>query len=260
MGDARGQAGHHALHRFFIAPDAIDGDRTRFTTAQWHQICRVLRLSRGDLVLVCDGSGMDRVVSIGDPTSSTATVVVTRAGRSEPRCRVHLYQSALRGDSFAWLLQKATEVGVSAVTPVLFSRTQEADYARRMDRYRAIVREAAEQCERSSLPFVGDPLSLEAVLAGMAAGEQHLGLLLDEHEERRPLRSTMGDWWRTNSAASLATVSVVVGPEGGLTRSERAAAVARSLEPVGLGPRILRSETAGLVAATLVLGVSGDLG
>ena len=261
MGDARGQAGHHAFKRFFVAPAAVDGTTARFTAAQLHQLRRVLRLSTGDLVLVCDGSGWEYVVALGSETSSEGVVVEARAGRAEPMCRVHLFQSGLRGDHFSWLLQKATEVGVATFTPVLFSRTQPADYGGRLDRYRAIVQEAAEQCERSSLPTVEVPLPFDRALERVPPDGSELSLLLDEREDRASLRSVLHGWFQVDANRGRGcTVSVFVGPEGGLTQAERSAAVESGITPVGLGRRILRSETAGLVAATLVLAAAGDLG
>ncbi len=259
MGDARGQAGHRAAHRFFVDPGAVEGNRVRFEAGQWRQIRRVLRLSEGDVVVACDGRGREFRVSLGSAASGSGTIVAALPGRAEPRCRVLMYQSALRGDNFAWLLQKATEVGVSAVTPVLFSRTQAADYAARLDRYRTVVREAAEQCERSVLPIVGEPMALDAALRSIAAIEQGRGALLDEREPRISLRVAVEEWRRERASGPQATVSILVGPEGGLARGERSAAVDAGLLPVGLGPRILRSETAGLVAAAIVLAGAGDL-
>jgi 16S rRNA (uracil1498-N3)-methyltransferase len=261
MGDARGQAGHYALKRFFVAPADVDGTTVRFAAAQWHQFRRVLRLSAGDLVLVCDGSGREYVVALGSATSSEGVVVEARAGRAEPMCRVHLFQSALRGDHFTWLLQKATEVGVSAFTPVLFSRAQPADYAGRLDRYRSIVQEAAEQCERSSLPTVEGPLPFDRALERVPEEGRGFALLLDEREDLSSLRSVLHGWFQVDPGrARDCMVSVFVGPEGGLTAAERSAAIAAGISPVGLGRRILRSETAGLVAATLILAAAGDLG
>ena len=107
---------------------------------------------------------------------------------------VHVYQSALRGDGFAWLLQKATEIGVSAVTPVSTRARQPADYASRLGRYRTIVQEAAEQCERSSLPTVGAPTPLRAALLFLPATGSALNVLLDEREAGHSLRRAVEVW------------------------------------------------------------------
>lgn len=260
MGDARSQAGHHALHRFFVAPGAIEGTEARLSVAQWRQIRRVLRLECGDRVVVCDGSGLEYVVAIGGDASTGGRIVERREGRAEPGCRVHLYQSALRGDHFCWLLQKGTEVGVSAFTPVLFTRTQHADYKGRLDRYRAIVQEAAEQCERSSLPSIEDPLVFSSALTRALSAGPGLGVLLDEREGLLSLQSRLLAWQRNDATGRATDVSVFVGPEGGLTEAERSLASESGITPVGLGKRVLRSETAGLVAAVLILAAAGDMG
>ncbi|MDB5077649.1 MAG: ribosomal methyltransferase RsmE [Chloroflexi bacterium] len=165
---------------------------------------------------------------------------------------MRLYQSALRGDRFTWLLQKGTEIGISAFTPVLFERTQHADYSGRLERYRSVVQEAAEQCERCRLPIV-EPVSQFSTIT-QAGGDHRDGqrLLLDERERSKSLRDVL--------KPDNSNVDIFVGPEGGLTEGERSEAIAAGLTPVTLGSRVLRSETAGLVAATLVLGSHGDLG
>ena len=258
--DTRAHDGHYASHRFFVTQDAIEGAQVRFSSPQRHQICRVLRLARGDRVVVCDGSGLEYIVAIGGEASSTGTIVERREGRAEPRCRVRLYQSGLRGDHFSWLLQKGTEVGVAAFTPVIFGRTQHADYSSRLDRYRAIVQEAAEQCERSSLPRVEEPLAFSSALARVLSAGQGLGVLLDEREGLSSLQSKLLGWRQIDAPARIVDVSVFVGPEGGLTETERALAIEAGTTPVSLGRRVLRSETAGLVASVLILAATGDLG
>ncbi|MDB5056776.1 MAG: Ribosomal small subunit methyltransferase [Chloroflexi bacterium] len=253
MGDARSQIGHHALQRFFVGPDSVTADHITLDAAQQHQIKRVLRLTEGMRVLVCDGSGDEILAELRNANSTVwAMPLERRQGRPEPLCNVRLHQSALRGDRFTWLLQKGTEIGISAFTPVLFERTQHADYSGRLERYRSVVQEAAEQCERCRLPIV-EPVSQFSTIT-QAGGDQRGGqrLLLDERERSKSLRDVL--------KPGSSNVDIFVGPEGGLTEGERRDAIASGLTPVTLGSRVLRSETAGLVAATLVLGSQGDLG
>jgi 16S rRNA (uracil1498-N3)-methyltransferase len=252
MGDAGGPPDRSSLHRFFVAPGDLEAGRVAFSPAQQAQIRRVLRLREGDRVIVCDDSGAAYLTSLHLAGHTVwGEVVATLPAPPPPRRAVWLYQSALRGDRFSWLLQKGTEIGVRGFVPVRFARTQPADYAARHDRYLAIVREAAEQCERALLPTVAPPMPFEEALH-RSAGQPASRLLLDEAERAVPLTralATTGD-----------TVCLFIGPEGGLDETERTAARAAGLQPVGLGPAILRSETAGLVAATLALAASGDLG
>ncbi|HVA88603.1 MAG TPA: RsmE family RNA methyltransferase [Chloroflexota bacterium] len=252
MGDLGSGTPRLAAPRFFVEPGAITADRITFDPGQEHQIRRVLRLRAGDSVVVCDGSGDEVVGALAlEGHRVWAVPVDRRPGRAIPRRGVWLYQSALRGDRFAWLLQKGAEVGVAGFVPVLYRYTQEADYAGRASRYQTIVREAAEQCERSTLPEVRSAVPFSTALSDCDPARE-LCLLLDEREHARSLRASLGP---PNSVVRL-----FVGPEGGLTEEERELAWDHGLISVSLGSAILRSETAGLAAAILALGASEDLG
>ncbi len=249
MGNAGGRLARQPFPIFFIDPASITPERISFSTVQQHQLRRVLRLRDGERILVCDGTGREVVAALTSMrTFPSAVPLEIRAGIREPSCKISLYQSALRGDRFTWLLQKGTEIGISRFTPVLFVRTQPSDYASRIDRFQTVVREAAEQCERSALPRVDAPLALDDAL-GEGTG---IRLLLDERETATSLRHAV--------PGAVEAASIFVGPEGGLTDGERSQAVAAGAVPVTLGTRILRSETAGLVAATILLSLSNDLG
>lgn len=254
MGNPPGEADLAGLHRFFVAPDAIDADRVRFIPEQAQQIRRVLRLASGERVIVCPGDGREGLAILQVAKDSVSGVVERwLPGNAEPSCAVWLYQSALRGDRFTWLLQKGTEIGVRGFVPVRFRYTQQAEYANRLDRYRAVVREAAEQCGRSMLPAVPAAQGYTDALGAKTEAPSALRLLLDERERTCSLREAI------TGAGALRIVHLFVGPEGGLHPDEREQARAHGLQTVSLGRRILRSETAGVVAATLVLAAAGDL-
>ncbi|HVC81596.1 MAG TPA: 16S rRNA (uracil(1498)-N(3))-methyltransferase [Chloroflexota bacterium] len=252
MGDPGGAAPRLAAPRFFVAPAAVAAEHVSLTEEQQHQIRRVLRLRPGDPIIACDGSGDEIVATLTMAGRDVwAVPVERRQGRAIPSRSVWLYQSALRGDRFTWLLQKGTEVGVAGFVPVLFQRTQSADYAGRALRYQAIAREAAEQSERATLPHVWDVQPFSAAVSSCNPARE-LCLLLDERERHRSLRAAL--------APAISVVRLFIGPEGGLTEQERQLAQLQGLLPVSLGSAILRSETAGLAAAILALGASEDLG
>lgn len=250
-------------HRFFLPEGAVGAGTVAFTAEQQQQIRKVLRLRDGDRVIACPGDGTELIVILRLAGSTVSGAIdAVRPGLPEPSRPVWLYQSALRGDRFTWLLQKGTEIGVAGFVPVRYRYTQPADYATKLGRYLAVVREAAEQCGRSILPAVLPAAPFESALASTAAGS--LCLLLDEAERARSLvdvlTSARDDVPAGTAAAAPLPVCLFVGPEGGLHPDERGLALARGVAPVSLGSRILRSETAGLVAATLALAASGDLG
>jgi 16S rRNA (uracil1498-N3)-methyltransferase len=252
MGHAAAKADHEPRDRFFVKPEAIGPDAIQLDPAQHYQIRRVLRLQDGDQILVLDGSGDEWIATLRTLGRELRVIpVAQRHGLPAPRTQVRLYASALRGDRFAWLLQKGTELGVAGFVPTRYARTLQADYAARMDRYQAVVREAAEQCGSAMLPEVAEPRSFLSLLPTTITPGS-LWLLLDEQEKRRGLGARV--------AGAFANVHLFVGPEGGLTEAEREAARAHGVTSVGLGRRIFRAETAALLAAALTLAASGDLG
>jgi len=253
MGHHDCSPGRSRLYRFFVAPGALAAGHVTFDRGQQHQLCKVLRLHDGHAVLVCDGSGQEFLTTLkGAGASLWGEVQESRPGTPAPRCQVFLYQSALRGDRFTWLLQKGAEIGVHCFIPVRFNFTQVADFAARQDRYQTVVREAAEQCGRSHLPLVLAPLALQDALAHSLTLSGATRLLLDEQEESRSFSQSLDP--------TVRTLCLFVGPEGGLAQDERRLAQAHGLLPVTLGSHILRSETAGIIAAALALQKSGDLG
>jgi 16S rRNA (uracil1498-N3)-methyltransferase len=244
------------MHRFFVAPATLaSAPAVALTGEIARQIARVLRLRPGERVVLFDGSGREWLVRLTAVTPDTATGAIERerAGDAEPRLRLTLYQAALKGDHMDYVLQKGTEVGIAAFVPLLTERTiARAVDERKLTRWRRIVREAAEQSGRTIVPPVAPAVPLAA------AGERLAGtpaLLLWEAERATGLGAAL-----TGLPRPLPPLALIVGPEGGLSEREVAGAVAAGAHTVGLGPRILRAETAGLVAASALLFAAGDLG
>ena len=246
--------------RFFVEAATLAGDRVDIDGALAHRITKVLRMRAGDEVIFFDGSGEDVRVRLEDATDRRigAAVVDRGPGPREPRLRVHLYQSITKGDRFEWLLEKATEIGVAAITPLVAARAvvkTSAD-SNRAERWRRIVVEAAEQCERSTVPSIGAPLAFDDALRTAT------GIILLPYEDAGDAAASINDILnrRVDDVFSLAEASIFIGPEGGYEPAEIERATAAGAEIVTLGDRVLRSETAGLVAATLVMQAIGELG
>jgi 16S rRNA (uracil1498-N3)-methyltransferase len=237
-------------HRFFVSGDQVQGDAVTFSTEQWHQLHTVLRLRIGDSVGIFDGvEPVDRRVELVGP--ATGRVVGVGSQPPEPRTRVVVYAALLQRDKFELVLQKLTEVGAAAIVPVLTARVlvRQPPDAGRQVRWRAILREAAEQCRRGIVPELRPALDFgEAIV--QASGEGTV-VMAYEGERRRALREALD--------GAPGTVSVFVGPEGGYTPEEAAAAGQAGARLITLGPRVLRSETASPLLAALVLYELGDL-
>ncbi|MDP8921565.1 MAG: 16S rRNA (uracil(1498)-N(3))-methyltransferase, partial [Chloroflexota bacterium] len=147
-----------ALHRFFVDSAAVDGGAARVEGAQAHQLARVLRLRPGELVILVDGMGTEHVVELTavTPTLVEGSVRETRPSVGEPRLRIALYQGLVTREKLETVIQKGTEMGVSTFVPVRCERSivarGEAVDERRLDRWRRIATEAAEQSGRGAVP------------------------------------------------------------------------------------------------------------
>ena len=246
------------MHRFFVSPDQISGDVVTFPPDLSRQISRVLRMSPGDEVIALDGSGWEYTValSVVDAIRAEGRVTGRREGRGEPAARLTLYQAMVRPERFEWALQKCVELGVSRFVPVATLRTERRHTEvsdNRRERWRRIIREAAEQSGRSRLPVLDDPQSLEEALKTAPRP----ALMAWEEETRGSLKSTLQRW--RDEAAKSGAVSVFVGPVGGLDPQEVELARGLGVETVGLGARILRSETAAAVLTVIVMHEFGEL-
>jgi len=240
------------MDRFFLPSACFDADQVTFLADTAHQMVRVLRLHPGDRVIALDGTGSETLVELVDltPQSAWGRVLERRPARGEPQSRLWLYLGLTQREKFEWMLQKCTETGAAGFTPLISARSlvqRESEVLPKLERWRRIVQEAAEQSGRGLVPPVHPPLRLNAALAE-AAG-QELCLLAWEEERTLDLKSAL---------ASLAGqpaphLAALIGPEGGFSNAEAAQAAAAGACQVTLGPRILRMETAAVVLTALVL-------
>jgi len=244
------------VHRFTIAPERIDGDRVTFDREETRHLARVLRLGPGDVVLAADGAGREftvRVESLGEQASGTVLAVAARA--LESPLAVTLLQGVPKGDKMEAIVRACTELGVACVCPVIAERTivrlEPARWRERARRWQRVAREAAKQCGRAVIPEVDTPRPLADWLA---------------HDKGADLRLCLWEGATTPLARALdglpehpRTLHMLVGPEGGLARDEVEAARARGFALVGLGPRIVRTETAAPALLAIVQSRFGDL-
>ncbi|MBB6340354.1 16S rRNA (uracil1498-N3)-methyltransferase [Pseudomonas fluvialis] len=236
------------LSRFFIdAPLSLGQHELPETQA--HYIGRVLRHAAGDAVQLFDGSGQEYRGELIEVGKKSVRVELTEqfSGLDESPLRVHLGQGLSRGERMDWAIQKATELGAAEITPIVSERCEvrlkdeRAD--KRMSHWRQVAISACEQCGRSVLPRIHPPLLLADWLKQVDAG---LKLVL--HPVAEPLQSHA----RPDSLAFL------IGPEGGLSEAEVQQATGAGFHPARLGPRVLRTETAPVVALAVAQQLWGD--
>ena len=243
------------MHRFFLPADWIAQSTVVITGKLVHQMRNVLRLGAGDHITALDNSGWEYEVELRKVDSSKVEgrVISKSLAVAEPGTKITLYQALLKGSNFELVLQKCTEIGVSGFVPVICERcvAGEPD-SKRLSRWRSIIREAAEQSGRGKLPVLHNPLGfIEACKS--ASG---MALLPWEGERARGI----GDVLRSRKKTENATVfSIFVGPEGGFSPHEVEFAQSCGIVPVSLGRRILRAETAGLVAVAITLYEFGEM-
>lgn len=245
------------MRRFFLGSNRVVEGRAVITGTLFHHMARVLRLTHGAQLILCDGESCEycgTIIDIGSD-SLVAEVGQATATRTTESPRITLFQGLPKGEKMELILQKAAELGVAAVVPFVaersVSRPDAAKGVQKVRRWTRIVEEAARQSCRPDIPRLFPIMSMQEALS---AAEQELKLLLWEGEREQGIGKILGDHPMPREAA------VMVGPEGGLSPAEAAAAEAHGFLPATLGTRILRTETASLAALTIMNFYWGDLG
>lgn len=230
-----------AVPRFFVDA-ALRADATLTLPADVARHAQVLRLQPGDVLALFDGTGGQyraRLVEI-DKRSALAQIDAFEPAEAEPPYRVTLAQGIAGGDKMDWVIEKAVELGVAAVVPLSTARGvvklagERAD--KRVAHWRGVVRASCEQCGRNRVPDVAPVIGFNAWLDALPA-DGELRLLLSPRASI-PFASLP-------DAPPAAAVTLLIGPEGGLSPDEEIAARARGFTALSLGPRVLRTETAG---------------
>lgn len=241
-------------HRFFLPAESFLPEGVCFPAETSRQISRVLRLKVGDEVLALDNAGQvfqTRLVHVSEREVRAEVLSAAPAG-GEPAVDLHLLLCLTQREKFEWMLQKCTELGVTRFTPVVSSRSliqQPGEAERKYDRWQTILKEAAEQCGRGRVPQLLPTLRWQAAL--QTGGGADLRLAAWEGEKTRRLKECL--------AEKPARVQLLIGPEGGFAAEEIQQAEKAGFIPVSLGPRILRMETAAVVAAAWVLYELGEI-
>ena len=243
------------MRRFTLPPERVVDGRVTFDAGESRHLARVLRLRPGDTAVATDGAGRDctvRLDTVGE--AATGTVLAAERGTPESPLAITLVQGVPKGDKMEAIVRAATELGVARVRPALCERTivrlEPGRWRERARRWQRVAREAAKQCGRAVIPEVEAPRPLVEWLA--AKDPVDLALCFWEGGGV-PLAQALGDMRAARSAL------LVVGPEGGLSPAEVDAARTHALTVTSLGPRILRTETAGPAVVALLQARFGDL-
>jgi len=204
------------------------------------------RLAVGDQVLVFDGAGREALATVAMVRADRATLEL-RPPTTKPQLgpTITVLQALIKGERMDWCLEKLVEIGANRIVPCITTRSvvrlDDDRRARRAERYQLIAREAARQCGRADVPTVEPIVPLADALRACTAD---LRLVAHPDADNRRLA--------TSDASTAATISVLIGPEGGLTPQELDAATQTGFAPVSIGPHVLRSETAGMAAIAIL--------
>lgn len=241
------------LTRVYVDTPLLVGERLAVAGSAANHIVRVLRLRAGDALTLFDGRGGEYAGSVEEIRKDEVLVNVLehRPLERESPLRLTLAQGISRGERMDWVIQKATELGVSCIAPLFTARSivqLDAKQAqKKLQHWRSIAVAACEQSGRNRVPQIAAPEGLYEFLGTDAAGGCRLLLA-----PRAGLR--VADVSQADTG-----VTVLIGPEGGLAENEQESAAAAGFTPVRLGPRVLRTETAAIAALTLLQQKFGDL-
>ncbi|MDI6688891.1 MAG: 16S rRNA (uracil(1498)-N(3))-methyltransferase [Actinomycetota bacterium] len=248
--------------RFFVPPKNIQGLEICIVGDDVNHIRNVLRLKPGENVIVCDGRGSvyeTQIIRIGK--QEVITRILKHQVQESLPPHVALFQGLPKGPKMDFIVQKATELGVFKIVPVVMERTvvklNAIKDGNRVQRWRRIALEAAKQCQRATLPEVSEPISLVQSLELLPNFDSIL--IFWEEEKKASVREVLNDRLSAGRRGMPEKVAMVIGPEGGLTEEEVLAIRDIGGQTVTLGNLILRTETASIVGLAIVLYELGKL-
>jgi len=238
-------------HRFFVPSNLIVGSAVALDADISHYIMRVLRLNVNDVIFVFNNSGYEYQAKIQDidRKSVTISIIDALADAQESPLQINLAQVIGKGEKMDLVIQKATELGVNSITPLYSERTVAKNIAskveHKMEHWQKIAIAASAQSWRNYVPQIHVSQTLDS-------------WLLQTHDSHKLILSTIGSTKKINQLQIQNAVTILVGPEGGFSDAELELAQQQNFTAVSLGPRILRTETAGIAVVAMLQAIYGD--
>lgn len=247
------------MPRFFINSKDIFDDNINIKGDDYNHIKKVLRLKCGEIVTLSDGVGNEyeaKIEEFGDGFVHSK-IIKSYKNSTEPPIKITLYQGLPKADKMDFIIQKSVELGITRIVPVLTERTivklgNEKDASKKCERWNRISQEAAKQSNRGIIPEIEIPITFKEAVK--QAKDYALSLIPYEKEANNSLKQIL------RSVSDIKEASVFVGPEGGFTEQEIEEAVSFGINSITLGPRILRTETAGIAVLSILMYELGDVG
>ena len=247
------------MHKFFVPKQNIDGDNAIIDGEDVKHIYKVLRLKIGDVVSInnCEGSEYLGEITLIDKKSVNIKLLEESSINNESPIEVYLFQGMPKSTKMDLIVQKNTELGVKAITPIITQRvivkTELAEF-KKVDRWNRIALEACKQSKRSLVPQINVPIEFDHLLYELK--NMDLVVVPYENEEGFGIKKLVQNIDRDH----IVKVAIVIGPEGGFEECEIHKLKEIGASIVTLGPRILRTETAGFTCLSLIMYELGDLG
>ncbi|MBE9178432.1 16S rRNA (uracil(1498)-N(3))-methyltransferase [Oculatella sp. LEGE 06141] len=238
------------LQRLVVAPSQLSQSQCVLTAEQQHYLSRVLRLRAGDRFIVMNGQGQWWLAALTEQPAQ-ARILEAIAVETELPLAVTLAVALPKGNGMDEVVRQATELGVASIVPILSDRTLLNPSPQKIDRWRRIAQEAAEQSERQVVPEIAEALPFTAYLQGSANGSE-LPPIRYICVARGSVPLLSGELSHHAEIKAATSMVIATGPEGGWTEPEVEAAIAVGYHPVSLGRRILRAVTAPIVALAIV--------
>lgn len=239
------------MPKFFTKSDYIFDKELKIVGEDVSHISKVLRMSAGDNIIVCDGEGndYDAVITLISKTEVVAEITGKYVCDAEPCVNVTLYQALPKQGKMEYIIQKNTELGVNKIVPVYTKRcvVKPSD---KTERWSKVAESAAKQCGRGIIPQVMPVITFEEAIKQMQ--EYDLALMPYECEEENGLKKVL-------QSSTYKNISVFIGPEGGFDLKEVEAAINAGLKTVTLGKRILRTETAASAVLPIIMYENGEM-
>ena len=239
------------MPKYFTKPENIRDGFITIKDEEAKHILNVMRMAVGDKITICDGNKKDYYCEIAETEKNAlkARIIEVAESQTEPETEIVLFQGLPKSDKMEYIIQKCVEIGVSRIVPVITERAvvkieKGAKEDKKVERWLKISESAAKQSGRGIVPIVERPVKFAEALKMAELLEN--AVIPYENEEKTGLKEFI-------KVAKKGSVGIFIGPEGGFDNSEIEMAVKSGITPVTLGKRILRTETAGLVTAAIIL-------
>lgn len=247
------------MHKFFIPVENFCDDQVIIKGDDVKHIYKVLRLSNGDRISVNNCKGKEFIGEIANINKECVTVNILEEIQlnNESPVSITLYQGLPKSSKMDFIVQKSVEIGLTSIVPVVTERViskSDVSEFKKTDRWVRIALEACKQCKRSIIPQVSSPINFDDMLQRIDSAD--LIVVPYENQENFGIRTML----REINKTGIKSIAVIIGPEGGFEEEEIIKLKSVGAYIVTLGPRILRTETAGLVTASILMYELGDLG